>query len=118
MSQQNQLLSDAFDRHRERRFGTSSLKVYGMTPADGEAETGEFETGWKGHRTVGTTTGYAEQDSGAWQFQVIAADEWKTTQEFMLEIVALTVGDERWKVTKTEKPIGVIPVWKIRAEMQ
>jgi hypothetical protein len=118
MSQQKQLLIDAFDRHWARLFGTGSLKVYGMTPADGETEIGEFTSGVKAHRQVDTTTGVAEADSGAWQFQVIASDYWATSEVFMLGAVALTVGSQRWKINKVQKPIGVIPVWKIRAEMQ
>lgn len=114
----NDLRKDAFDRHRERLFGDSSLKVYTTTPADGEAEADEFTCHWKAHRIRPTTTGFAEPDTGAWQFQIVAECDWATTQSFMLAIVALTVGDQRWKVTKIEKPIGVSLVWKVRAQMQ
>lgn len=118
MSQQKQLLIDVFDRHWERIFGTSSLKVYGMTSADGEVATGEFTAGIHAKRLVDTTVGLGEAISGSWQFQAIAADDWPSSQSFMIAIVALTVGTHRWRVKKVQKPIGVVPVWKIRAEMQ
>src|SRR4051794_29889672 len=113
-----QLLTDAFDRHRIRQFGDSSLKVYGITPADGESETGSFEAAWKGHRVADYTSGVRSYDSGAWQFQIVAATDWRTSQDFMLAIVALKViyangSQERWKITKVEKPIGSSGVWKI-----
>lgn len=112
------LLADAFDRHRERTFGESSLKVYRTTPEDGETVAGTFECGWKGFRVRPTTTGFAEPDSGAWQFQIIAETDWATSQAFLLEAVSLTIDAQRWKVTKLEKPVGVIPVWKIRGQIQ
>lgn len=114
----NDLLADAFDRHRDRLFGDSSLKVYRTTPADGETVAGTFECGWKAHRIRPTTVGFAEPDSGAWQFQVIAPEDWATSQAFMLAIVALTVGSQRWKINKVEKPVGLSLVWKIRGQIQ
>ncbi|HEV7701265.1 MAG TPA: hypothetical protein VGO43_13620 [Pyrinomonadaceae bacterium] len=118
MSLQNQLLSDAFDRHRERLFGDSSLKVYTTSPTGGEVEAGEFLKGWKAHRVVDTTTGFADRDTGSWQFQIILDDNWKETQAFMLKAVAFSIGDQRWRFKKGQKPVGLSPVFKTRAQMQ
>lgn len=106
------------NRHRERLFGDSSLKVYTITPADGEAEAGEFTCDWMGHRVRPTTSTYADQEGGAWQFQIMAASTWATTEAFMKKVVALTIGSRRWKVTKIEEPIGESLVWKLRAETE
>lgn len=107
------------NERRKQLFGDSSLKVYSTTPADGEAEEFEFETDWKGFR-VDPTTGMATRggDSSSWQFQIAAVEEWEDDQDFMLKIVALTIGDRRWKITKVEKPIGVSLIWKVKAQEQ
>lgn len=107
----------AVNQHRKRTFGDRSLKVYTATPETGEVEAAEFEIDWFGHRVEKTTEGSSSQ-SGAWQFQISAAEDWATTQTFMKAIVALTIGDDRWKVTKVEKPIGRSLMWKVRAQMQ
>jgi hypothetical protein len=118
MSQLNDLRRAAINRHREQLFGDSSLKLYSMTPEDGETEIVELTEDWKGHRVRPTTSGFADQDGGAWQFQIVADEDWSTSQSDFKEIVSLTVGGRRWKVTKVEEPIGESLVWKLRAEVQ
>lgn len=123
MSTERELLAQAFDRHRLRTFGESSLTVYGMTPTDGEASSGSFSGGWKGGRVSDVTSQVQERDSSEWQFQVMATADWsdeesESNQLFMLSAVALTVGAQRWKITKVQKPVGAIGVWKLRAEQQ
>ena len=109
----------AINQRRKQLFGDSSLKVYTTTPEDGETEAGEFETDWKGFR-VDPTTGQATRgaDSSSWQFQIEAEADWKTSQVFMLSIVALMIGEDRWKITKVEKPIGNSLIWKLKAQQQ
>ena len=114
----NDLRKDAINRHRERLFGDSSLKVYSITPADGEAEIFDLACDWKGHRVRPTTTGFAEPDSGAWQFQIVAECDWVTSQADMLKAVAVTIDSRRWTVTKVEEPIGTFLVWKLRARIE
>lgn len=118
-----QLLKDAFDRHRERTFGNSSLTVYGTTPDLGETLLGTFAVGWKGHRVIDATRDITERDSSEWQFQVIASDNWDQTgqvgnQLFMKKGSVVMVGTKRWKVRKIQEPIGQIFIWKIRAQQQ
>lgn len=103
------------NRHRKRLFGNASLVVYSTTPADGDTAEGTFTTDWFGHRVDPTTTGL-EDAAGAWQFQVIAASDWATSEAFMKKITALTIGTRRWKVRKVEEPVGHSLVWKIKAE--
>lgn len=107
----------AINRHRKRLFGDASLIVYTTTPADGETAAGTFTKDWMAHRVDPTTIGL-EEGAGGWQFQVIAPEDWETSQAFMKKIVALTVGTRRWKVKKVEKPIGESLVWKVKAEIQ
>jgi hypothetical protein len=119
MSDELDLLTQAFDRHRLRTFGDSSLTLLKNTPAAGETTNGTpFAAGWKGRRVADITAGVRTYESGQWQFQIIAAVDWVTSQAFMFASVALTVGTERWKITKVQKPIGIIPVWKIRCEIE
>jgi len=118
MSKTNDLRIAAVNRHRKQLFGDSSLKVYSVTPAAGDTLEHEFTTGWFAHRVRPTTSGLADTDDGAWQFQAIAAENWAATQAFMTRITALTVGTRRWKITKIEEPIGLSLVWKIRAEVE
>lgn len=115
MSKANDLRIAAINRHRKRLFGDSSLKVYSITPAEGEAVVETFAKDWMGQRTDAITT---SGGTGAWQFQVVAKANWVATQEFMKSIVALTIGTRRWKITKIEEPIGESLVWKIRAEVE
>lgn len=105
------------NRHRKRLFGDVSLVAYTTTPADGETAAGTFTTDWRGHRVDPTTTGI-EEEAGSWQFEIIAAEDWATSQAFMNKIVALTVGTRRWRVKKIEKPAGHSLVWKVKAEIQ
>lgn len=118
MSKANDLRIAALNRHRKRLFGDSSLKVYSITPADGETVAGTFDKDWSGQRLKGTTTGFVDEATGAWQFQVVAKANWAATQAFMRSIVALTIGTRRWKITRIEEPIGESLVWKIRAEVE
>jgi hypothetical protein len=109
----------ALDRHRVRLFGDAALKVFTTTPADGEAEAGEFTKHWSAQRTQPLTDDANKgAEAGHWQFQIAAASDWETTQTFMNSIVAVKVGTRRWRVKKVEKPIGLSLVWKIRAEIQ
>lgn len=107
----------AINRHRKRIFGDDSLNAYSTTPALGETLEATFAADWFARR-VETTTNTVGADAGAWQFQIVAADDWETSQAFMLKIVALAVGVRRWKAKKVEKPIGNSKVWKIKAEIQ
>lgn len=117
MSQANDLWRAAINRHREQLFGDSSLKLYETTPDDGDTLISELTCDWKGHRTGATTDGGTE--SGSWQFQIIANEDWETSQKpTFLKIVALTINSRRWKVTKVEEPIGESLIWRLRAEVQ
>ncbi len=109
----------AINQRRKQLFGDSSLKVYTTTPEDGEAIAGTFDTDWKGFR-VDPTTGQRTRgaESSAWQFQIEAEADWKTSQDFMLSIVAVVIGEDRWKITKVEKPIGNSLVWKLKGQQQ
>ncbi len=117
MSQLNDLRIAAINRHRIELFGDSSLKGYTMTPEDGEEVAATYEKDWKAHRVRGTTDS-AGVGTGAWQFQIVAEEDWETSQAVIKTFVALTVGSRRWKVTKVEEPIGNSLVWKLRAEVQ
>ncbi len=107
----------AVNRHRQRLFGDSSLKVYTTTPEAGETLAATFAKDWFAQR-VWRTTDQGVKESGRWQFQIPAKEDWGKSQAFMLAIVALTVYDRRWKVTKIEKPIGTSLMWKVKAEIQ
>ncbi len=107
----------AINQARQQLFGDSSLTVYSTTPEDGETSAGEFAEDWFGHR-VQPVTNMHKNEAGAWQFQVLAEDDWETSQDYMLAVVALTVDSRRWKVTKVEKPVGVSLMWKLKAELQ
>lgn len=104
MSKLNDLRIAAVNRHRQRLFGDSSLKVYSTTPADGESEEHEFETDWRGSRL---------DDDGNWQFEIVAASDWASSQAFLKKVSVLTVGTRRWKVKKVKEPIGESLVWKL-----
>jgi len=108
----------AMNRHRLRLFGDVALQVYEMTPEAGETVAGTFAVDWKGHRIVPTTSPEQQRDSSEWQFQIVAAPDWITSQTFMLKAVALIVTSKRWKILKVEKPIGNSLVWKVRAQEQ
>lgn len=105
----------AVNERRKQLFGDSSLKAYTTTPAAGETEAAEFTQDWFGHR-VWKTTDIGVKEQGAWQFQVLANADWGTTQAFMLAVVAVTIDDRRWKVTKVEKPVGKSLMWKLKTE--
>ena len=117
MSQLNDLRRAAINRHRIQLFGDSSLKGYTITPADGEVEAVEYAEDWKAHR-ISSSTDLIGSESVAWQFQIVADEDWETSQLIIKQFVALTVGTRRWKVTKVQEPIGVSLVWKLRAEIQ
>lgn len=118
MDSTTRLRAAAFNRHRKRLFGDSSLKVHTTTPEDGETEAAEFTCDWFGQRVIRTTDSTRNDETGAWQFQIIAAEDWKTSQIFMLAVSVLTVETQHWKVKKVEKPIGKSLVWKIKAQIQ
>jgi hypothetical protein len=107
----------ALDRLRAQQFGSDPLKVFGMTPETGETELAEFTVNWGGHRVVATTES-GTSETGAWQFQVKAVEDWPATQTFMSKAISLRVGMRRWKVRKVEAPVGNSLVWKIKAEVQ
>lgn len=106
---------------RTRLFGSSSLKIYSNTPAAGETLEATFAKDWFAHRVVDTTgMGTKSADATSWQFQVIADAAWKVSQAFMKKATVLGVGEgtyeEKWKVTKVEKPVGNSLVWKVKAQ--
>jgi hypothetical protein len=106
----------ALNRHRKRLFGDAALSVQKITPEAGEQLVATFAADWSGHRTVETTAGSAE--AGSWQFKIWAADDWQTSQAFMLQAATLTVDGRRWVVKKIERPIGRSTVWKLRTQIQ
>jgi len=105
------------NRHRRQQFGDLTLKLFETTPETGETEAAEFEADWRGFRTVSTTDG-GLADAGAWQFELKAEDDWETSQAYMSRVVALKVGDRRWKTKKVEKPIGHTLFWRFKATIQ
>ena len=107
---------NTLNRLRVGLFGDDSLKIYGITPETGEIELAELVADWSGRRVESSADSNTE--SGYWQFQIAAPDDWQTSQADFLKTVALTIGDRRWKMKKVEKPIGNSKVWKIKAEIQ
>jgi len=105
----------AINRHRTRLFGNSSLTVHSMTPAGKSAAEGTFSTNWFAHR-VWETTDQGVKEATAWQFQIVAAADWTTSQAFMKKAAVLDVGTESWKVVKVQKPVGNSLVWKVKAQ--
>lgn len=94
------------------------LTLLKVTPQTGETQVAEMAAGgWGGQRIV-ATSGTGSSESGAWQFQIAAADDWVTSQDYMQQVIALRVGGRRWKVKKIEAPGGLAMVWKIKAEIQ
>lgn len=118
MTTLNTMRLRAVNERRKQLFGTSSLKVYTVTPSAGEALAGTFASNWCGHRVWATTNSNVREATSSWQFQVEAASDWATTQTYMLSIVVIVIGSRRWKVTKVEKPVGNSLVWKIKAQEQ
>ncbi len=110
------LFINTLNRLRVQLFGDDSLKIYGITPETGEAELATLTTDWSGRRVESATD--SEKDSGFWQFQIVARDDWQTSQSYLLKSVSFKVGTRRWKVKKVEKPIGNAKVWKLKAEIQ
>lgn len=111
------IFTKTLNRLRGRLFGEESLKLYGITPETGETEFAELVVDWSARRVSAITDG-VETSAGAWKFQIVALDDWQTSQPDFLKAVALVVGTRRWKVRKVEKPIGNSKVWKIKAEIQ
>lgn len=107
----------AINRHRKRLFGDDALKLYTITPEDGEVLAATLPADWMGQRTQGTTDA-AGKETGAWQFQIFANDDWETSQSYLLRLATLTIGTRRWKTGKVEKPIGRSKVLKINAQIQ
>jgi hypothetical protein len=118
MTTNDKLRRAAIDRHRIRLFGDVALTVYRITPADGETVAGTFAAYWRGFRIVPTTDEVQQRETGEWQFEIWAADDWQTSEVFMKKIVALVISGRRWKVSKVEEPIGRSLVWRIRAQVQ
>lgn len=111
------LQKSAINRHRRKLFGDEQLKLYTLTPEDGEALAATLPVDWMGQRTDGTTDA-GGKESGAWQFQVWTNDDWETSQSYLLSLAVLTVGTRRWKTGKVEKPIGRSKVLKVNAQIQ
>jgi hypothetical protein len=109
---------EAIQRHRRAAFGELSLKLFETTPETGETEVAELTVDWCGSRTQSTTDGANQVDAGTWEFEIWATDDWQTSQAFMQRIVALKIGDRRWKVKKVEKPIGETKYWRVMATIQ
>ncbi len=106
----------AVNRLRIQLFDTDSLKFFGIVPETGETEIAMLAENWTGREVESTTDSNAE--SSFWQFQIIADDDWQTTQAFMLKMVSFKIGIRRWKIKKVKKPMGNSKVWKIKAEIQ
>lgn len=104
------------NRLRVQLFGADSLKIFGITPETGETQLAELFENWCGRRVDSPTD--SDKESSSWQFKIIAADDWQTSQAFMLKIVSFTIGGRRWKFKKVQKPIGNSRVWKMKAEIQ
>jgi hypothetical protein len=107
---------NSLNRLRVQLFGALALQIFGITPETGENELASLAADWSARRVVSATD--SANESGFWQFQIAAKDDWQTSQAYLLKAVALKIGDRRWKVKKVEKPIGNAKVWKLRAEIQ
>lgn len=106
-----------FTARRKFLFGDSSLKVYGTTPADGETLLNEFTDEWGfGRRVWRTTDEGLREGTSAWQFQVVAADDWTVSEAFMLTATVIVIDDRRFVIRKVEKPVGNSLAWKIKAQ--
>jgi len=103
---------------RELLFPGETLKIFETSPADGETEAGEFEQDWRARRVTPTTDGSNQAPTGEWQFEISSADDWETSQAFMIKAAALKIGDRRWKIQKVEKPAGHSLVWKLKGKIQ
>lgn len=110
------LFIKALNRLRFQHFSSDSLKLFEITPEMGETEFAELAADWSGRRVESATD--SEKEAGYWQFQIVALDDWQTSQANFLKIVALKIGDRRWKAKKVEKPVGNAKVWKVKAEIQ
>lgn len=113
----NQIIS-GLERLRKQFFpDDEALKLLKVTPEAGETEIAQITGGW-GVQRIATTIGTGAAESGSWQFQIAAAEDWPTSQAYMQLAIALRVGSRRWKVKKIEAPAGIAMVWKIKAEIQ
>lgn len=110
------LFIKAMNRLRRQWFGDEPMKFFEMTPETGETEIATLDEDWCGRRAESTTS--SVEDAGFWQFHILATDDWKTSQAFLNGAVSFKIGDERWKVTKRQKPSGRVRVWKLKAEKQ
>lgn len=111
------LRAGQFAARRRLLFGDSSLKVYGTTPAAGETFLKEFTGDWGFGRRVWRTTDEGQREgSSAWQFQIVAADDWKTSETFMHAATVFTIDDRRFVIHKIEKPAGNSLIWKAKAQ--
>jgi len=112
----------AMNRHRKRVFGDAELTIFETSPVDGETSLDDVSTDWFGHRVNRSTDGVLVNAASEWQFQVVAADDWESSQADYLKATVLTVGSgdvtRRWKVTKVEKPLPGSLVWKFKAQEQ
>lgn len=116
MSTIDNLRLAAMNRHRIRLFGDQALSILGITPAAGDTVLGTFADDWLAQRVAATTDEQTERSE--WQFQAVANADWATSQAFMMKATGLSVGAQRWKIRKVEKPVGLSLVWKIRAQEQ
>ncbi len=110
------LFIKALNRLRVQHFALELLKLFETTPETGETLITELADDWSGRRVESSTD--SEKEAGYWQFQIVAKDDWITSQAFMLRVVSFKIGDRRWKVKKVEKPVGNSKVWKVKAEIQ
>ncbi|MEZ5421849.1 MAG: hypothetical protein R2682_01985 [Pyrinomonadaceae bacterium] len=93
------------------------MKVFGTTPADGETLLNEFTGDWGfAHRVWRTTDEGQREGTSAWQFQIVAADDWKTSETFMISATVLVIDERRFVVKKVEKPVGNSLAWKVKAQ--
>lgn len=108
----------AIDRSRRHLFGDDAvLQIFETTPADGDKQLAEIETGWRGRR-IETTTNAVAVESGEWQFEIAAGDDWADYETYMFRASAVVIDGRRWTVTKVEQPIGKSQVWRLKAETQ
>jgi hypothetical protein len=107
----------AFNRHRDRLFGKgAALHILASTPETGETVIASVSDGWTGQRTQSISDERTMRaESGLWQFQIA---EQPGIGSLMNSAVAIVAAGRRWRIKKTEKPVGASAVWKIRAEIQ
>lgn len=111
------LFIKALNRLRKQLFGDDPMQLFEKTPETGETLMMTLAEDWSGRR-VESAADAQDNGEGFWQFQIVAANDWKTSQAYMNRAVSFKIGGRRWKVNKVEKPVGKSWVWKIKAEVQ